>query len=93
MTEERLYPLSREYLCNIVCDIIELQKGKNVTSDTALGQIGFTTRMYGVRHKYDFEITKEGDNCRVRLTAGGEGSNGAKRLRMMFALMESMMAG
>ena len=91
MTEERLYPLSREYLCNIVNDIIEMQKGKNVTSDTAQGQIGFTTRVYGFRHKYDFEILKEGDNCRVRLTAGGDGNSGAKRLRMMFALMESMM--
>ncbi len=47
--------------------------------------------MYGFRHKYDFEIFKEGDNCRVRLTAGDDGSNDAKRLRMMFALKESMM--
>ncbi len=90
MTEERSYSLSREYLCNVISDIIELQKGKNVTSDSARGQVGFTVRMYGIKHRYEFEILSVDGACRVRIATDGEG-NGMNRLRQMFALMESLM--
>ena len=90
MAEERRYPASREYLLNIVCDIIEMHNGKNVTSDTHGGKIGFTVRMYGMRRRYEFEVVGEGEGCLVRLSTDGGGSAEARQ-RQMFALMESMM--
>ncbi len=91
MTAERCYPVSREYLLNVVNDIIELQKAQNITSDTSQGKIGFSVQMYGFHHQYDFAIRKEDGRCHVALTTDGDTAQDQKRLGRMFSLLENLM--
>lgn len=91
MIEERCYPAGREYLLNLISDIIELQNGKHVESDTAKGHVAFSVRMYGFRHPYRFAISEEGALCRVRMETDGVAEKDRHRLYQMFALLESLM--
>lgn len=91
MIEERYYPAGREYLLNLISDIIELQNGKHVESDTAKGHVAFSVRMYGFRHPYRFAISEEGALCRVRMETDGAAESDEHRLYQMFALLESLM--
>ncbi len=78
-------------MLNVVSDIIELQRGKVFVSDSSQGRIGFTMRMYGFRHRYDFSIQNGGDRCSVELETDGDAAKSSRRLGQMFALLESLM--
>lgn len=92
MVEERAYPVSREYLLNIISDIIELQHGKETGSDTTKGVIRFSTAMYRSWYSYSFTIYAAGGEYRVRLETDGEKDSDRQRVLQMFALFESLMS-
>ena len=91
MSEERNYSVSREYLLNIISDIIELQNGKETGSDTRQGRICFSSTMYGFRYDYIFSVLENGNGCSVGIKTNGEQEKDKERVLKMFALMESMM--
>lgn len=91
MSDERVYPVSREYLLNIISDIIELQNGKETGSDTRKGRVCFSASMYGFRYEYIFTVLANGSGCSVKLQTNGEMEKDKERVSKMFALMESFM--
>lgn len=91
MFEEKRYPVSREYLLNLICDIKELQKGKDMKSDTTQGNISFSTVMYGFRYEFHFTVTPDENDTLLRLETGGSTDNDRQRIRQMLALLESLM--
>lgn len=91
MNEKRCYPLSREYLLNLISDIIELQNGRDVQADSTRGVVRFTNRMYGFRHEYAITLFSGDGLCCVAIETDGARGGDKERLRQMFALLESMM--
>jgi hypothetical protein len=77
---------------NTILDVMELQKGKSVFSDTSQGKISFLVHMYASKCEFRFTVTDIGKNrCRVHLEADGDTRFNKRNAAREFALLDSML--
>jgi hypothetical protein len=92
MEGTKTYLQSKNSLLNAVNDIIELQKGKVVHSDTPNGQIWFLVRMYSRKWELRYTVSEIGINhSKVHLEITGNAADKDALVRREFALLDSMM--
>lgn len=88
---EKIYEENLETVMGTINDMIELQKGKLVVSDTPHGKISYQTKLYGVSYIFDLIVTHDNGGCRVRIETQGGFGDPEKRVKQLFLLMESML--
>ena len=94
MEGKKIYLQPKGTLLNAISDVLELQKGKTVYSDTPNGKVCFTIRMYGLKWELRFTVTDIGKNrSEVRLEIAGEERGNEKLIYRQFALIDSMLIG
>ena len=77
---------------NTILDIVELQKGKLMLSDTPHGKIHFLVKMYAFKWELRFQVTDLGYNrCCVEIGVEGDRQNRSRCLSREFALLDSML--
>jgi len=102
----RTYQRSKEFILNTIYDVIELQKGRLILSDTARGIVYYKLSMYGHEWELMYTITeirgeakqsapvKPGsrkEQCQVAIRIIGEKRENEKEMRRALALLESML--
>lgn len=90
-SNERSYPLPFMTVFGAVQDVMELQKGKAIFSDSANGRLDFATLMYGKKQLNRFAVTPQESGCSVRLNIEGGPANESNNLLGMFALLDSIL--
>ena len=81
-------------IINAIYDIIELQKGELILSDSRRGKIHFQVTMYGYLWELLYAITDMGTSkCDVSLRVVGERRDKAREIRREFALLDMMLDG
>ena len=107
MESTRIFPRSKDYIINTLYDIIELQKGALILSDTARGVVYYRVSMYGYEWEYMYTIgdmrNHEGqthntrqapphhEQCSATLRISGDRRETEREIRRAFALLESML--
>jgi hypothetical protein len=92
MEGTEVYSQPKSSLLNAINDIIELQKGKVVHSDTPNGQIWFLVRMYSQKWEFRFTVSEIGANrSTVHLEINGNATDKDALIRREFALLDSLM--
>jgi len=106
MERTKTYPRSKDFIINTLYDIVELQKGSLILSDSARGIVYYKLSMYG--HEWELmytisEIQGKTNQCAnsgpgppkaqssVTLRIIGERRENEKEMRRAFALLESML--
>jgi hypothetical protein len=88
----RIYLQPKATIINTILDIVELQRGKTVYSDTANGIVHFLVSMYGYKWEYRFAVLDIGKNrCKVKLEVEGDTKQKRRHIIREFALLESML--
>ena len=94
MEGKKTYSKTKSYIFNTVYDIIELQKGDLILSDTRLGRLQYQITQYGYIWELMYLINEKGANkSEVTLSVIGERKDKAKEISREFALLDSMLEG
>jgi len=94
MEGKKKYPRTKGYILNTIYDIIELQNGRIIMSDTRHGRIHYQVSMYGYEWELLYIVTDIGkDRSDVSLRVVGERKDKEKEIRREFALLDSMLDG
>ena len=94
MEGEKIYHTSKGDIFTTIYDIIELQSGNMILSDTARGLIYFKLTMYGYNWELMYTITEIGyEKSKVALRLIGDRHDKAQEIRREFALLEIMLGG
>jgi len=94
MVGKKTYLKSKEYILNTLYDVIELQKGKTIMSDTKHGRVHYQVSMYGYEWELLYMIAdKVADVSEVSLRIIGERKDRKREIRREFALLDAMLAG
>ena len=85
---------SRGDIINAIFDIIELQNGELILSDSKRGKVHFQLTMYGYVWELLYSISDKGiDKCDVSLRVVGERQDKVREIRREFALLETILGG
>jgi hypothetical protein len=85
---------SKRDIINAIYDIIELQNGELILSDSKRGKVHFQLTMYGYVWELLYSISDMGiGKCDVSLRVVGERQDKAREIRREFALLETMLGG
>ena len=77
---------------HVINDMVELQKGKIIFSDSPHGIIHFMVEMYGNKWEFRFTVTDIGKNrCNVKIGIENEARNSEELIERQFALLDSML--
>ena len=94
MEGKKSYKLPKGYIFSTIYDIIELQNGELILSDTRHGRIHYQVAMYGYVWELLYVVTDIGiSKTDVTLRIIGERKDNAKEIRREFALLDSMLEG
>jgi len=94
MEGNKMYQKSKEHVLNTIYDIIELQNGRLIMSDTKHGRVHYEVSMYGYVWEFLYIIKEIGtDGSDVSLRVIGERKDKVKEIRREFALLDSMLEG
>ena len=94
MEGKKTYPKPKNYIFNTVYDIIELQNGELILSDTKLGRIYYKVSMYGYVWEFLYVITElRTGKCEVSIRVIGERKDKAREIRREFSLLDAMLDG
>jgi hypothetical protein len=66
-TREKFYPIDRGLILNAICDLAEMQGGREVSSDPRTGRAGFRFVLDGRELEYRFVVTDVENGCKVTL--------------------------
>lgn len=88
---EKIYEEDLETVMSTINDMVELQKGKIISSDTAHGKISYQTKLYGVSYTFCLVVSPENGGCRVRIDTQGGYGDPETRVKQLFLLLESML--
>ena len=92
MEGKRIYLQPVGTVINAICDLIEIQKGKETYSDPSRGKVSFLVKMYAYKWEIRFSVTDIGKNrCQVQLEIGGEGLGQAQFIQREFALLDTFL--
>ena len=81
-------------IINAIYDIIELQKGELILSDSKRGKVHFQVTLYGYVWELLYSIADMGiGKCDVSLRVVGERHDKAREIRREFALLEMILSG
>ena len=94
MVGKKTYQNAKGDIFNTIYDIIELQKGELILSDTRLGRLQYQLSMYDYVWEMLYTITEtSGNKSDVTLRITGDRQDKQKEIRREFALLESMLRG
>ena len=94
MEGKKTYPKPKGYIFSTVYDMIELQRGEIILSDTRLGRLQYQCTMYDYIWELIFVITQIGSSkSEVSIRVVGERNDKAKEIQRQFALLDAMMEG
>jgi len=94
MVGKKTYPKSKGYILNTLYDIIELQKGLIIMSDTKHGRVHYQVSMYGYEWELLYMIEeKETGAGEVSLRIIGERKDKKKEIRRELTLLDAMLSG
>ncbi len=90
---KKVYLQPRGMLLDAVHDLVELQRGRKLKTDTPQGTVQFVISMYGFKWELHFTVTDVGKNrCQVRLEISGDPGTGVESIiHREFALLDSML--
>lgn len=92
MEGKKIYLQPKGALLDAIHDIVELQRGRKLVTDTPHGTIQFVVSMYGFKWALRFTVTDIGKNrCQVQLEVGDKESGQDKIIYRQFALLDSML--
>ena len=81
-------------IINAIYDIIELQNGELILSDSRRGKVHFQVTMYGYVWELLYSISDMGiSKCDVSLRVVGDRQDKAREIRREFALLETILGG
>jgi hypothetical protein len=66
-TREKFYSADRELILNAICDLAEMQGGREIFSDPRTGRAGFRFVLDGRELEYRFVVTDVENGCNVTL--------------------------
>ena len=90
----KTFDRSKEEIINAIFDIIELQNGELIFSDSRRGRVHFQVTMYGYVWELLYAINDMGiGKCDVSLRVIGERQDKIREIRREFALLETMLNG
>ena len=94
MEGKKKYPRTKGYILNTIYDIVELQNGRIILSDTRHGRVHYQVSMYGYEWELLYIVTDSGkDRSDVSLRVIGERKDKEREIRREFALLDSMLDG
>ena len=75
---------------NVINDLVEMQKGKQIFCDAKHGKIHFIVSMYGSKWEFRFTVKDIGKNrCRVKLEIEGESMDKESMLQREISLLDT----
>ena len=90
----KTFTRSKGDIINAIFDIIELQNGELILSDSRRGKVHFQLTMYGYIWELLYSIKDMGiGKCEVSLRVIGERKDKIKEIRREFALLETILNG
>jgi len=90
----KTYQKPKKFILDTIYDIIELQNGDIILSDTNLGRVQYQVTMYGYRWELLYIISeKNTEKSTVKLRVIGERKDKEKEIRREFALLDAMLEG
>ena len=94
MEGKKTYIHTKGEIFSTVYDIIELQKGELILSDTRQGKLFFSLTMYDYVWELMYSITEIGaGKCEVGIRVVGERQDKKKEIKREFALLDAMLDG
>ena len=94
MEGKKTYPKSKGYILNTIYDVIELQNGQIIMTDTNHGRVHYKVSMYGYVWEMLYMVSCKGtDRSEVSLRVIGERKDKAKEIRREFAILDAMLEG
>jgi hypothetical protein len=94
MKGKKQYSVSKGAIFSTVYDIIELQNGDMILSDTARGLLYYKLTMYDYEWELMYTITESGfEKSDVTLRLIGDRQDKVQEIRREFALLEMMLGG
>ena len=90
----KTYDRSKGEIINAIFDIIELQNGELILSDSRRGRVHFKLTMYGYVWELLYAINDMGiGKCDVSLRVIGDRQDKVAEIRREFALLETILNG
>ena len=90
----KTFTRSKGDIINAIYDIIELQNGELILSDSRRGKVHFQLTMYDYVWELLYSILDMGvGKCDVSLRVVGERQDKAREIRREFALLETILSG
>jgi len=94
MEGTKTFTRSKGNIINAIFDIIELQNGELILSDTRRGKVHFQLTMYGYVWQLLYSISEIGNNkCEVSSSVIGERQDTKREIRRQLALLDTMLEG
>ena len=94
MIGRKTYTKTKGYILNTIYDVIELQNGNIIMSDTKHGRVHYQVSMYGYVWELLYIVSGGGaDRSEVSLRVIGERKDKAKEIRREFAILDAMLEG
>ena len=94
MEGRKTYPKSKGYILNTIYDVIELQKGNIIMTDTKHGRVHYQISMYGYVWELLYIVSESDvELSEVSLRVIGERKDKAKEIRREFAILDAMLEG
>ena len=94
MEGKKSYIHKKGEIFSTLYDIIGLQKGELILSDTRQGKLYFSLTTYDCVWELMYSITETGaDRCEVSICVGGNRQDIKKEIKREFALLDAMLDG
>ena len=94
MEGKKTYTKPKGYILNTIYDVIELQKGNIIMTDTKHGRVHYQVSMYGYEWELLYIVSgNEADRSEVSLRVMGERKDKAREIRREFAILDAMLEG
>ena len=89
---KKIYLQPKEAVLNAISDLVELQKGKVVFSDTPNGIVHFSLKLYHNKWEYRFLVRDIGKNRSiVELELGSDGAGTESIINREYMLLDAML--
>ena len=94
MEGRKTYPKSKGYILNTIYDVIELQNGQIIMTDSKHGRVHYQVSMYGYVWEMLYIVSDKGTSrSEVSLRVIGERKDKVKEIRREFTLLDAMLSG
>jgi len=91
---KKSYSQSKRDIFVILYDVIELQKGEMIVSDTRSGKLLYSLTMYDYVWELLYDIAEiDTGKCEISIQVTGERFNKKAEILRQFALLDSMLNG